>query len=294
MAAVACFAPPSAIDFVAGRGVKGTHVVASPRLLAHCSAASGQGVEQASQAQHDLVLFALSARTAAKKRYKVLGKWAQSLWAERKLSHAVYEEYIFLSRDGVSGRKRNLDLVVEWEKAKRRKEEIKERKERIQNNKDLFPGFPTVPAAEAWLKTFKKDAVRYPILIVLGKSHTGKTEWANSLFKNALELEIGGLTHFPEKMREYDEDKHDALILDDLRDLHFLREHQEKIQGNYRKEVEFASTQGGTCAFSRNLWAVPVVATCNYDTKNLQYLETDDWLSKKENRVVVHWPPSEA
>ena len=65
----------------------------------------------------------------------------------------------------------------------------------------MYQAFPEVPAATAWLETFKQDRIRYPILVVVGPSHSGKTEWANSLFKNALELEIGRLEHFPEKMR---------------------------------------------------------------------------------------------
>ena len=48
-------------------------------------------------------------------RYQVFGAWPETLWKQRKLTNAVYEQYLFLSRDGVPGRRRNLDAVRERE-----------------------------------------------------------------------------------------------------------------------------------------------------------------------------------
>ena len=132
--------------------------------------------------------------------------------------------------------------------------------------------------------------MRYPIMIVRGRSHTGKTEWAKSLFKKPLELKVGPLAHFPEKMREFDRSVHDGIILDDVRDLLFLGEHQDKLQGKYDTEVEFASTAGGTCAYARDLFCIPVAVTVNNSTKNFDALETHDWLGHPQNRVLVDWP----
>ena len=127
-------------------------------------------------------------------------------------------------------------------------------------------------------------------MIVLGKSHTGKTEWAKSLFQRPLEVKVGTLEHFPEGMRAFDREVHDAVILDDVRDLKFVVMHQEKLQGKYDYEVEFASTQGGRCAYTRDLFATPIVVTAKYSTKGLDLLETDDGLSNERNRIVVKWP----
>eukprot|EP00972_Heterocapsa_arctica_P041974 6190964-Heterocapsa_arctica.AAC.1 len=41
--------------------------------------------------------------------YQVLGKWAVTLWKQYKLTHETYNELLYLARDGVLGRKRNLD-----------------------------------------------------------------------------------------------------------------------------------------------------------------------------------------
>ena len=126
--------------------------------------------------------------------------------------------------------------------------------------------------------------------MVLGGSLRGKTEWAMSLFRCPLLLRVGALEHFPAGMRKFSRYKHDGLVLDDVRDMEFLSAHQEQLQGKYSAAVEFASTPGGTCSFSRYLFAVPTVVTVNLSTKNLQYLERHDWLGRPGNRVVVTLP----
>ena len=48
-------------------------------------------------------------------RYQVLGAWPEKLWKQRKLATDTYKEYLFLTRDGVVSRKRNLDAVEQAE-----------------------------------------------------------------------------------------------------------------------------------------------------------------------------------
>ena len=223
--------------------------------------------------------------------YEVSARWVDALWRQRKLSHEVYKAYVYEAREGVQARMKNLDTVVEGKRAREEEAEMATTSKRIRCNKNLYRPFPDVPQATAWLQLFLLDAIRYPLLLVLGASSSGKTEWAKSLFKNALEMKVGSLPHFPDKMRQFVRYHHDGIVLDDVRDLEFLSDHQEKLQGKYDARVEFASTPGGTCSFHKYLFKVPTVVTVNYSTKHLEYLETHDWLSKKENCVVVHWPP---
>ena len=65
------------------------------------------------------------------------------------------------------------------------------------------------------------------------------------------------------------------------------------LQGKYGTSVEFASTPGGVCSFTKYLFACPTVVAINYSTKHLDFLEEHDWLKSPANRVVVHWPPPE-
>ena len=226
--------------------------------------------------------------TGCQKRYQVLGKWPETLWKQRKISTDVYEKLLFLTRDGVLSRQRNLVACREHETAASLKQAMEARVARIRSNPQLYRPFPPVPEAQAWLELFKEDSLRYPILLVLGPSRAGKTEWAKSLFSKPLELKIGTLQFFPDAMRHFQRDVYDGLVLDDLRDLQFLVDHQEKLQGKYDSLVEFGSTAGGTCAYHVDLFGIPVVATANFSTKNLEFLETHDWLANPGNRVLVH------
>ena len=98
------------------------------------------------------------------------------------------------------------------------------------------------------------------------------------------------LDYFPDAMRKFQRGRHDAIILDDVRDCMFFVNHQEKLQGNYDYMVEFASTPGGKCAYELDLFAVPLVATINKTTKNRDLLESDDWLSNPGNRILLSLP----
>ena len=221
--------------------------------------------------------------------YQVLGKWPETLWKQRKVATDVYERLLFLTRDGVVSRQRNLTSCREQEQRLAAEAAIEERVKRIRANPEIYRPFPEVPVAQEWLKCFKKDALRYPILVVLGQSRAGKTEWAKSLFEHPLELKIGALTFFPDTLRSFRRGHHDAVILDDVRDLQFLVDHQEKLQGKYDCLVEFGSTAGGTCAYQLDLFGTPVVATINFSTKNLSFLEDHDWLANPGNRVLVQF-----
>ena len=218
-------------------------------------------------------------------RYPVLGKWCENLWKARKLDHDTYEEYLYLTRDGVLSRKRNLDEVKGWEERREERTERETVTKRVRAA--LFKPFEKVPAAEAWLSLFQEELDRYPFLVVLARSRAGKTEWAKSLFKQPLVLQVGTLEHFPDGMRKFRRKFHDGIVLDDLRDFSFCERHQEKLQGKVDTEVEFASTPSGQYTFSKWLWRVPVVITANYTTKNRELLETSDFLANENNRVLV-------
>ena len=225
---------------------------------------------------------------------QVLGKWPENLWKQYKASDEVYEELLFLCRDGVLSRKRNLDACVQRQEGQQAQATIQERIKRIRGNSVLFQPFAFLPAAHDWLQLFKRDELRYPILIARGPSRSGKTEWAKSLFSKPLELKVGNLEVFPDGMRAFKRNVHDGIVLDDVRDLGFLVFHQEKIQGKCDYCVEFGSTAGGTCAFHLDLFAIPIVATINGSTRNQNLLETDDFLSNPGNRVLVEFPPTTA
>ena len=198
---------------------------------------------------------------------------------------------MYLAMDGVAHRKRTIDMVRSRREHTEQQEELEARKKRVRANPELYTPFNNVPEVASFLQCFQRDAMRFPLLVVHAPSRVGKTEWAKSLFRNPLSLEVGKATEFPETMRQFDRKKHDALVLDDLRNLQFLSDHQDKLQGSYDRLLEFASTTGGTCAFWRDLYRIPVVATVNNDTKNLHWLKAGahDFLGNSENVHYLHF-----
>ena len=217
--------------------------------------------------------------------YAVPGRWPESLWKAHKLSHATYESYLHLCRDGVLSRKRNLQAVREQEEEEEEKQEMAAVVARIRSTLH----FEARPEVEAWLAGFEEEKDRYPFLVLLGPSRSGKTEYAKSLFKAPLELKIGKLTDFPDRMRDFSRKVHDGIVLDDVRAFSFLVQHQEKLQAKYEPQVEFGSTASGMYSFKKWLWRVPLVATANYTTTEQELLETDDFLGNAGNRTVVHF-----
>ena len=218
-------------------------------------------------------------------RYQVLGKWPLALWQQHKLSHGAYEEYLFLCRDSVVGRKRNLDAVCQWEE--RMAEDAERAATAARARTRTFQGFSEVPEVTDWLACFDEEVDRYPFLVLLGPSRCRKTEYAKSLFKAPLELKIGTLDHFPEGMRAFSRKKHDAVILDDCRDFAFLVHHQEKLQAKSDALIEFASTPGGQLAYSKWLHRIPIVVTANHSTQHPELLQDDDFLGNADNRVLI-------
>ena len=223
-------------------------------------------------------------------RYEVLGDWPEKLWRRRQLTHEQYGRYVVLCRDRVAARKRNLEEVTKGEDELLDLEEAAENADRIHSNPLLYKPFKTFEVAQEWLQSFTKDALRYSLMLVRGSSLSGKTELAKSWFRHPLSLKIGHLLEvFPAKMRKYNRRTHDGIVLDDIRDLQFLVNFQHVFQGKPDEEVGFAeNTGGGTCAYSKLVFATPFVATFNDSAKNLDFLEKDDFLSKPENRVILH------
>jgi hypothetical protein len=229
-------------------------------------------------------------------RYEVQGVWPETLWRKRYLTHDKWKEYIVLCRDRVPARQCNLQRVVQGEEDLDNAAEIAENLFRIRNNPDIYKRFKVFVEVEKWKRAFDKDRLRYPSLLIHGESFTGKTEFAKSLFPNPLCLKVGKLIDmFPEKMRQYNRKFHTHIVLDDLRDVMFLSNFQHVLQGKPDEMVAFAETAGGTCAYEKLLFRTPFVATINNATANLHLLDTNDFLSKPQN-IVVLWlkePPVE-
>ena len=137
--------------------------------------------------------------------------------------------------------------------------------------------------------------MRYPVLFVHAPSQAGKSEWAVALFKNPLCVEIGAKRMWPARMKTLDRSVHDGVFLDDIRDLRFLEENQEKLQGKYNRQVELFNTPGGELVVTLDLFWLPMVFTINNGARNADLLKTSDFRKRRANVHVLSFSgrPSE-
>ena len=177
----------------------------------------------------------------------------------------------------------NFETFRTWHRARQLETDIERRTQRIRGNPELYQRFARVVGAEEFLALFAEERMRYPVLLVYAPSYAGKSEWAVSLFKKPLYLEIGSSGLWPPGMKHLDREVHHGLVLDDLRDLEFLHANQEKLQGKYNRPVTLFNTPGGELACTVDLYRLPIVFTVNKSTKNLGYLATHDFCKKREN-----------
>ena len=221
--------------------------------------------------------------TDAKQTYAVKAEWPEKLWHEYKLDDLVYfNEYLFLCKDKVAAKKRNFEVFRAWHRSQELAREVEQRTVRIRSNPRLYQPYQQVAQAQEFLELFKHEAMHYPVLVVHAPSFAGKSEWAVSLFKRPLYLEIGAQGLWPPGMKQLDRAVHDGLVLDDLRDLHFIHANQEKLQGKYNRPVTLFNTPGGELACTVDLYRLPIIFTVNDSTEHLEYLVTHDFCKRRE------------
>ena len=89
-------------------------------------------------------------------------------------------------------------------------------------------------------------------------------------------------------MRSFNRKVHKSIVLDDVRKLSFVTDHQHILQSCYDKgAITFASTVGGTCEYTKYLYAVPFIVTVNPSAENLEFLRSYLWLAQEENCVLL-------
>ena len=101
--------------------------------------------------------------TQSLKKCHVLGKWPETLWKQQKSTAAVCEELLYLSRDGVVSRSRNLPPAASMKKVRYW---VGGKRQANRGNPEIYCKRLFLPWVQLLL--FKGDALRCPILVVLG------------------------------------------------------------------------------------------------------------------------------
>ena len=232
--------------------------------------------------------------TSASLAYPVLGKWTEKLWKRRKLSRDQYEEYLFLTRDGRRGPGAEAELGRSQGEGRRSGRERGDGEDR-----QALARYVTLSSSSRFLSCQQHKLGATCLTRTASGTLCSLSSAARQRVRRngqspcsgtPIEVKVGALEFFPDGVSAFRRHVNDGLVLDDVRDLSFFVERQEKLQGKYDARVESASTQGGTCRYTKYLFAVPVAVTINFSTRNLGFPETSDWLKNPANRVLIKWP----
>ena len=138
-----------------------------------------------------------------------MGKWIDDLWMRGKLDHDAYGELALRLRRGYATRKRDLEAVLAEERSRRLADRVEEVDRALHLRKKPFRSFPQV---RTWEESFLQVDFRYKVLVLCADSASGKSVFAESLFRNPYVLTVEGSAHLDLKSFNYEEAEYHARI----------------------------------------------------------------------------------
>ena len=213
--------------------------------------------------------------------YRVEGKWIDDLWSEHKLSNAVYIQYAELVRVDFPKRRTWHDAIVSQIRTRKLEAEVARRDEVLGRS---FEAWRDIPEVSAWKLTYSELRSRYNMLVLRAGSKSGKTEFAKGLFANVWEQVIEDLP--APNFRNFDTDRFDAILLDNVNSASFLLENRGLLMA--RNTVHhLAQTATGLFTYPCCLHQVPIIITMDVEKP----WPESNWL--EANCVLVTLPAGE-
>ena len=223
--------------------------------------------------------------------YRVNGRWIEDLWSDGKLDHATYQDLSLQVRRGHAARKRDLEEVLADQRAQLVDEQIAKADKALAALKAPFRQFPEV---KAWEDSFLSLAFRWKILVLCADSASGKSTYAESLFRNPFVLTVEDTEHLD--LKSFDRERHDGVVLDNVNSWSQLLSWRATLQARNAKSKGGQSATN-MYAYIQYLFGVAFVATVDLDAPdaylvNEQHKDHSRWLRK--NCVIVRLAAGEA
>ena len=154
-----------------------------------------------------------SASLSPHEDYMVQPQWVWNLLAGNKMSSAAARcEFTKQARD-LPRLLACLDRFIQERKQSRMREVSEKTWELLESQRRPFRRLVVV---EDWIAEHKKNAWRYRFLVLTGPSKTGKTQFALGLVAAGRSLELNMAASDEPDLRDYDYEKHDLLLLDEM------------------------------------------------------------------------------
>ena len=221
-------------------------------------------------------------------RWEPEAQWVTKLWRAHKLDHKGYLELSTRLRDGHDKRVAVVAAVVASEKAQAYASERKAARAALLAKQK--PYMPLPKSVREWKASFLELEDRYRILVLHGRSRTGKSRWAKTFFQEegeALVIECQQGTS-PD-LRDYDRSVHKAVIFDEVASPAFIFGNKKVFQSHV-DGAKLGQSPTQQFAYEVMLWRTPLIVTTN--KWNLDGYEEEDveWLLANCVAVEVNEP----
>ena len=231
--------------------------------------------------------------------YKPQAQWLQNLYQDKKLTYALYME--MSAKDfplGHSARKRDADEALRDAKRLAVEKHVDNELKELQEGGMRFQeqDLSRFPEIVEFVKLFREEHWRRPILLIVGATHLGKSMLAGKVLREVgkvlhmadpsfVEVTVEGDAHID--FSDFDVEKHAGVLLDGVSDALCLKRARETLQGR-PKVVKGAKSATMKFSYPFTLTRRAVVATMDLSADNLYLLKKDHWLSDRRNVLQVH------
>ena len=223
--------------------------------------------------------------------YEPRPEWLRSLWAARKLTNAMYEEYSRRLRVGHADRKRDLTELYADERQQAVHDHVAAG---LAQTAGTLKALRTFPQVEAFIESFSDTTLlRRPILALVGGTNLGKSILAAGVLKRVadvlqvpsfLEVTVEGDAFLD--LTDFDVRCHAGVLLDGVGDAELLKSNREVLQGR-PKACKTGRSPTMRFSTSYTLYRRAVVASFDLSADNLHMFDSDHWLSCPKNVVCL-------
>ena len=206
-------------------------------------------------------------------------KWVTEWWNQHKLAHEQYRRESVRLRGGHAARKAEVDSVVAEESRLSLKRRREEAVALLAQRRRAFK--PRPERVRRWLASFEQLDWRYAMLVLVGPSKVGKSEWAKDMRGPEKTLLVDCQNAQHPDLADFDAARHAAVVFDEISGPDFVIRNKKLLQGHV-DGARLAQSPTQRFAYEILLWRVPMILTCNEWEPSAAGLKPSDleWLEQ--------------
>ena len=273
--------------------VRGLHLFGlAPNVNRGCSAKGRHALASAQRAHAYLQIMKLGGMRlwtnwAKGSDFVCQSRWVVQWWQLNKLSSTVAKEELLLNRDNCE---KAIAMIQHWEAAMYERTYRREQADVKRRLAASFKRFKTYPIVELFVRLHAVDPesaqppARFPFLVLVGESCTGKTQFAMALFGRETTYYINVQSADEPNLKDFVRHEHTAILMDEASPKFVVR-HKALFQAN----VEGVQLQESKCqqySTWRFLYGTPIIICTN--RFNILEVSPEDRLWLQSNMMLLN------